>query len=158
MLKVRKRLDQKRKWVEKNSHSHKHITTFVILSQLWLPCPCITRSFLFLPSCSCNIGVFSCGPKALSKMLQRMCRLYSSADPRGVHFYYHKESFQTSEEKQIHVLCKWLQACGQESGNSFWKGPNSNYFRFYGLDHKVSVTSTELCHCNAPKEPQIILQ
>ncbi|KAI5193887.1 Nadph Oxidase 3 [Manis pentadactyla] len=42
---------------------------------------------------SCNIGVFSCGPKALSKMLQRMCRLYSSADPRGVHFYYHKESF-----------------------------------------------------------------
>ncbi|GAB5572004.1 NADPH oxidase 4 isoform X5 [Prionailurus iriomotensis] len=42
---------------------------------------------------SSNIGVFFCGPKALSKTLQRMCRLYSSADPRGVHFYYHKESF-----------------------------------------------------------------
>ncbi|KAK2502908.1 hypothetical protein MC885_017945 [Smutsia gigantea] len=42
---------------------------------------------------SCNIGVFFCGPKALSKTLQRMCCLYSSADPRGVHFYYHKESF-----------------------------------------------------------------
>ncbi|XP_074189836.1 NADPH oxidase 3 isoform X2 [Rhinolophus sinicus] len=40
-----------------------------------------------------SIGVFSCGPKALSKTLQRMCRVYSSADPRGVHFYYNKESF-----------------------------------------------------------------
>ncbi|XP_047590019.1 NADPH oxidase 3 [Lutra lutra] len=40
-----------------------------------------------------SIGVFFCGPKALSKMLQRMCRLYSSADPMGVHFYYNKESF-----------------------------------------------------------------
>nr|XP_020735790.1 NADPH oxidase 3 [Odocoileus virginianus texanus] len=42
---------------------------------------------------SSNIGVFFCGPKALSKILQRMCRLYSSADPRGVHFYYNRESF-----------------------------------------------------------------
>ncbi|XP_014400543.1 PREDICTED: NADPH oxidase 3 [Myotis brandtii] len=42
---------------------------------------------------SSSIGVFFCGPKALSKTLQRMCRLYSSADPRGVHFYYNKESF-----------------------------------------------------------------
>ncbi|XP_045699536.1 NADPH oxidase 3, partial [Phyllostomus hastatus] len=42
---------------------------------------------------SSSVGVFSCGPKALSKTLQRMCRLYSSADPRGVHFYYHRESF-----------------------------------------------------------------
>ncbi|XP_066227817.1 NADPH oxidase 3 [Saccopteryx leptura] len=40
-----------------------------------------------------SVGVFFCGPKALSKTLQRMCRLYSSADPRGVHFYYSKESF-----------------------------------------------------------------
>ncbi|XP_036105089.1 NADPH oxidase 3 [Molossus molossus] len=42
---------------------------------------------------SSSIGVFFCGPKALSKTLQRMCRLYSSADPRGVHFYYNKASF-----------------------------------------------------------------
>ncbi|ELW72746.1 NADPH oxidase 3 [Tupaia chinensis] len=42
---------------------------------------------------SSSIGVFFCGPKALSKTLQRMCRLYSSVDPRGVHFYYNKESF-----------------------------------------------------------------
>ncbi|XP_008060439.1 NADPH oxidase 3 [Carlito syrichta] len=42
---------------------------------------------------SSSIGVFFCGPKALSKTLRRMCRLYSSADPRGVHFYYNKESF-----------------------------------------------------------------
>ncbi|XP_004595530.2 NADPH oxidase 3 [Ochotona princeps] len=42
---------------------------------------------------SSSIGVFCCGPSALSKTLQRMCRLYSSADPRGVHFYYNKESF-----------------------------------------------------------------
>ncbi|XP_064343180.1 NADPH oxidase 3 [Camelus dromedarius] len=42
---------------------------------------------------SSDIGVFFCGPKALSKIIQRMCRLYSSADPRGVHFYYNKESF-----------------------------------------------------------------
>ncbi|XP_006882816.1 PREDICTED: NADPH oxidase 3 [Elephantulus edwardii] len=42
---------------------------------------------------SSNIGVFFCGPKALSKTLQKMCRLYSSADPRGVQFYYNKESF-----------------------------------------------------------------
>ncbi|XP_037376907.1 NADPH oxidase 3 [Talpa occidentalis] len=40
-----------------------------------------------------NIGVFFCGPKTLSKTLQSMCRLYSSADPRGVHFYYNRESF-----------------------------------------------------------------
>ncbi|XP_019499708.1 PREDICTED: NADPH oxidase 3 [Hipposideros armiger] len=42
---------------------------------------------------SSSIGVFFCGPKPLSKTLRRMCRLYSSADPRGVHFYYNKESF-----------------------------------------------------------------
>ncbi|XP_011361031.1 NADPH oxidase 3 [Pteropus vampyrus] len=42
---------------------------------------------------SSSIGVFFCGPKALSKTLRRMCRLHSSADPRGVHFYYNKESF-----------------------------------------------------------------
>ncbi|KAM5229344.1 NADPH oxidase 3 [Ctenodactylus gundi] len=42
---------------------------------------------------SSSIGVFSCGPKALSKTLQRMCHVYSSVDPRGVHFYYNKESF-----------------------------------------------------------------
>ncbi|XP_007955891.1 NADPH oxidase 3 [Orycteropus afer afer] len=42
---------------------------------------------------SSSVGVFSCGPKALSKTLQKMCRLYSSADPRGVQFYYNKESF-----------------------------------------------------------------
>ncbi|XP_069344728.1 NADPH oxidase 3 [Eulemur rufifrons] len=42
---------------------------------------------------SSSVGVFSCGPKALSKTIQRMCRLYSSADPRGVHFYYNEESF-----------------------------------------------------------------
>ncbi|XP_053448646.1 NADPH oxidase 3 [Nycticebus coucang] len=40
-----------------------------------------------------SIGMFFCGPKALSRTLQRMCRLYSSADPRGVHFYYNEESF-----------------------------------------------------------------
>ncbi|XP_012615041.1 NADPH oxidase 3 [Microcebus murinus] len=42
---------------------------------------------------SSSIGVFFCGPKALSKTLRRMCHLYSSADPRGVHFYYNEESF-----------------------------------------------------------------
>ncbi|XP_040821609.1 NADPH oxidase 3-like [Ochotona curzoniae] len=42
---------------------------------------------------SSSIGVFCCGPSALSKTLQRMCRVYSSADPRGVHFYYNKEGF-----------------------------------------------------------------
>ncbi|XP_057618600.1 NADPH oxidase 3 [Chionomys nivalis] len=42
---------------------------------------------------SSSIGVFFCGPKAMSKTLQKMCHLYSSADPRGVHFYYNKESF-----------------------------------------------------------------
>ncbi|XP_045400579.1 NADPH oxidase 3 [Lemur catta] len=42
---------------------------------------------------SSSVGVFSCGPKSLSKTLQRMCHLYSSADPRGVHFYYNEESF-----------------------------------------------------------------
>ncbi|XP_028620217.1 NADPH oxidase 3 [Grammomys surdaster] len=42
---------------------------------------------------SSSIGVFFCGPKAVSKTLQKMCRLYSSADPRGVHFYYNKENF-----------------------------------------------------------------
>ncbi|XP_016008375.2 NADPH oxidase 3 [Rousettus aegyptiacus] len=42
---------------------------------------------------SSSIGVFFCGPKGLSQTLRRMCRLHSSADPRGVHFYYNKESF-----------------------------------------------------------------
>uniref|UniRef100_A0A452J5F7 FAD-binding FR-type domain-containing protein n=1 Tax=Gopherus agassizii TaxID=38772 RepID=A0A452J5F7_9SAUR len=40
-----------------------------------------------------SIGVFFCGPKALSKILQKSCNLYSSADPRGVQFHYNKESF-----------------------------------------------------------------
>ncbi|KAM9156137.1 NADPH oxidase 3 [Pangshura tecta] len=40
-----------------------------------------------------SIGVFFCGPKALSKILQKRCNLYSSADPRGVQFHYNKESF-----------------------------------------------------------------
>ncbi|XP_006008590.1 NADPH oxidase 3 [Latimeria chalumnae] len=40
-----------------------------------------------------SIGVFFCGPKALSKVLCKMCHCYSSADPRGVHFHYNKESF-----------------------------------------------------------------
>nr|XP_023420278.1 NADPH oxidase 3 [Cavia porcellus] len=42
---------------------------------------------------SSSIGVFFCGPKALSKTLRKMCHLYSSADPQGVHFYYNNESF-----------------------------------------------------------------
>ncbi|XP_032752241.1 NADPH oxidase 3 [Rattus rattus] len=42
---------------------------------------------------SSSIGVFFCGPKAMSRTLQKMCRLYSSSDPRGVHFYYNKENF-----------------------------------------------------------------
>uniref|UniRef100_A0A8C8SYJ6 NADPH oxidase 3 n=1 Tax=Pelusios castaneus TaxID=367368 RepID=A0A8C8SYJ6_9SAUR len=42
---------------------------------------------------SSSIGVFFCGPKALSKILQKRCNLYSSADPRGVQFHYNKESF-----------------------------------------------------------------
>nr|XP_004651168.2 NADPH oxidase 3 [Jaculus jaculus] len=42
---------------------------------------------------SSSIGVFCCGPKALSKTLQKMCRVYSSADPRGVRFYYNRENF-----------------------------------------------------------------
>ncbi|MBN3301804.1 NOX3 oxidase, partial [Amia calva] len=40
-----------------------------------------------------NIGVFFCGPKPLSKVLHRMCNLHSSPDPRGVHFYFNKESY-----------------------------------------------------------------
>uniref|UniRef100_A0A8B9SER9 NADPH oxidase 3 n=1 Tax=Apteryx owenii TaxID=8824 RepID=A0A8B9SER9_APTOW len=40
-----------------------------------------------------SIGVFFCGPKTLSKILQKMCNSYSSADPRGVQFHYNKESF-----------------------------------------------------------------
>ncbi|XP_063775434.1 NADPH oxidase 3 [Pseudophryne corroboree] len=40
-----------------------------------------------------SIGVFFCGPKSLSKVLNSMCRLHSSSDPRGVHFHYNKESF-----------------------------------------------------------------
>ncbi|XP_073529454.1 NADPH oxidase 3 [Phyllobates terribilis] len=40
-----------------------------------------------------SIGVFFCGPKPLSKILNSMCRLHSSSDPRGVHFHYNKESF-----------------------------------------------------------------
>ncbi|XP_041872595.1 NADPH oxidase 3 [Corvus kubaryi] len=40
-----------------------------------------------------SIGVFFCGPKALSKILQKTCNSYSSVDPRGVQFHYNKESF-----------------------------------------------------------------
>ncbi|XP_053568192.1 NADPH oxidase 3 [Bombina bombina] len=40
-----------------------------------------------------SIGVFFCGPKSLSKILNKMCSLHSSSDPRGVHFHYNKESF-----------------------------------------------------------------
>ncbi|XP_063297320.1 NADPH oxidase 3 [Pelobates fuscus] len=40
-----------------------------------------------------SIGVFFCGPKSLSNILNRMCNLHSSSDPRGVHFHYNKESF-----------------------------------------------------------------
>uniref|UniRef100_A0A803Y075 NADPH oxidase 3 n=1 Tax=Meleagris gallopavo TaxID=9103 RepID=A0A803Y075_MELGA len=40
-----------------------------------------------------SIGVFFCGPKNLSKTLQKMCSLYSTVDPRGVHFHYNEESF-----------------------------------------------------------------
>nr|XP_009675295.1 PREDICTED: NADPH oxidase 3 [Struthio camelus australis] len=40
-----------------------------------------------------SIGVFFCGPKTLSKILQQMCNSYSSVDPRGVQFHYNKESF-----------------------------------------------------------------
>ncbi|XP_053317253.1 NADPH oxidase 3 [Spea bombifrons] len=40
-----------------------------------------------------SIGVFFCGPKSISKILNKMCSLYSSSDPRGVHFHYNKESF-----------------------------------------------------------------
>ncbi|XP_077200222.1 NADPH oxidase 3 [Paroedura picta] len=40
-----------------------------------------------------SIGVFFCGPKSLSKILQKRCKYYSSTDPRGVQFYYNKESF-----------------------------------------------------------------
>ncbi|KFP62068.1 NADPH oxidase 3, partial [Cariama cristata] len=41
---------------------------------------------------SSSIGVFFCGPKTLSKSLQKTCDSYSSVDPRGVQFHYHKES------------------------------------------------------------------
>ncbi|NWS57255.1 NOX3 oxidase, partial [Chunga burmeisteri] len=41
---------------------------------------------------SSSIGVFFCGPKTLSKSLQKTCNSYSSVDPRGVQFHYHKES------------------------------------------------------------------
>ncbi|PKK33265.1 NADPH oxidase 3 [Columba livia] len=40
-----------------------------------------------------SIGVFFCGPKTLSKIIQKMCNSYSSVDPRGVQFHYNKESF-----------------------------------------------------------------
>ncbi|NWX97670.1 NOX3 oxidase, partial [Nothoprocta ornata] len=40
-----------------------------------------------------SIGVFFCGPKNLSKILQKTCSSYSSVDPRGVQFHYNKESF-----------------------------------------------------------------
>uniref|UniRef100_A0A8D0GXA6 NADPH oxidase 3 n=1 Tax=Sphenodon punctatus TaxID=8508 RepID=A0A8D0GXA6_SPHPU len=42
---------------------------------------------------SSSIGVFFCGPKSLSKTLQKTCNLYSSANPRGVQFHYNNESF-----------------------------------------------------------------
>ncbi|XP_048363412.1 NADPH oxidase 3 [Sphaerodactylus townsendi] len=40
-----------------------------------------------------SIGVFFCGPQTISNILQKRCKRYSSADPRGVQFYYNKESF-----------------------------------------------------------------
>ncbi|KAM6467735.1 NADPH oxidase 3 [Liasis olivaceus] len=40
-----------------------------------------------------RIGVFFCGSKTLSQNLQKMCNRYSSIDPRGIQFYYNKESF-----------------------------------------------------------------
>ncbi|XP_051780681.1 NADPH oxidase 3-like [Erpetoichthys calabaricus] len=40
-----------------------------------------------------NIGVFSCGPKSLSRTLSKLCNYFSSADPRRVHFHYNKERF-----------------------------------------------------------------
>ncbi|XP_027538852.1 NADPH oxidase 3 [Neopelma chrysocephalum] len=40
-----------------------------------------------------SIGVFFCGPKTLSKILQKTCNSYSSVDPRGVRFHYNNESF-----------------------------------------------------------------
>ncbi|KAM5165234.1 NADPH oxidase 3 [Mantella aurantiaca] len=40
-----------------------------------------------------SIGVFYCGPKSLSKILNDMCHLHSSSDPRGVYFHFSKESF-----------------------------------------------------------------
>ncbi|XP_073485057.1 NADPH oxidase 3 [Aquarana catesbeiana] len=40
-----------------------------------------------------NIGVFYCGPRSLSKILNSMCRLQSSSDPKGVQFHFSKESF-----------------------------------------------------------------
>ncbi|NWQ86701.1 NOX3 oxidase, partial [Burhinus bistriatus] len=40
-----------------------------------------------------SIGVFFCGSKALSKILQKTCNSHSSVDPRGVQFHYNKESF-----------------------------------------------------------------
>uniref|UniRef100_A0A669P5R6 NADPH oxidase 3 n=1 Tax=Phasianus colchicus TaxID=9054 RepID=A0A669P5R6_PHACC len=40
-----------------------------------------------------SIGVFFCGPKNLSKTLQKMCNSYSTVDPRGVQFHYNEESF-----------------------------------------------------------------
>ncbi|XP_028905791.1 NADPH oxidase 3 [Ornithorhynchus anatinus] len=42
---------------------------------------------------SSDVGVFFCGPRDLSRILQRMCRLFSSVDPDGVHFHYNKENF-----------------------------------------------------------------
>ncbi|XP_003215824.1 NADPH oxidase 3 [Anolis carolinensis] len=40
-----------------------------------------------------SIGVFFCGPKTISRRLQKVCNFYSSADPRGVQFHYNKENF-----------------------------------------------------------------
>nr|XP_033794389.1 NADPH oxidase 3 isoform X2 [Geotrypetes seraphini] len=40
-----------------------------------------------------NIGVFFCGPQALSKILHKMCASYSSINPKGVYFHYNKENF-----------------------------------------------------------------
>ncbi|ETE66022.1 NADPH oxidase 3, partial [Ophiophagus hannah] len=39
-----------------------------------------------------RIGVFFCGSKTLSRNLQKMCNRYSSTDPRGIQFYYNKET------------------------------------------------------------------
>uniref|UniRef100_A0A3B3QBM7 NADPH oxidase 3 n=1 Tax=Paramormyrops kingsleyae TaxID=1676925 RepID=A0A3B3QBM7_9TELE len=40
-----------------------------------------------------NIGVFLCGPKAISKVIRKMCSTHSTSTLRGVHFHFNKERF-----------------------------------------------------------------